>query len=94
MVLATIGTPQLLLDTAVNALVMQFVQVFISARSSVLRPWHVHGPFAGYVAFRRRQQWQYTAGFSGDEAPYAVFSVPVIQAQDARHHGRYGREGQ
>ena len=34
MVLATMGTPQLLLDTAVNSPFMQFVQVFISARSS------------------------------------------------------------
>ena len=28
-------------------------------------------------ACRRRQQWQYTAGFTGDEAPCAVFSFPV-----------------
>ena len=30
-------------------------------------------------AFRRRQQWQYTAGFTGDEAPCAVFSFPVVR---------------
>ena len=30
-------------------------------------------------AFRRRQQWQYTAGFTGDEAPGTVFSFPVVR---------------
>ena len=30
-------------------------------------------------AFRRRQQWQCTAGFTGDEATCAVFSFPVIR---------------
>ena len=30
-------------------------------------------------AFRRRQQWQYTAGFTGDEAPCTVFSFPVVR---------------
>ena len=30
-------------------------------------------------AFRRRQQWQCTAGFTGDEAPCAVFSFPTVR---------------
>ena len=30
-------------------------------------------------AFRRQQQWQYTAGFTGDEAPCALFSFPVVR---------------
>ena len=39
-------------------------------------------------------RWQYSAGFTGDEAPHAVIIHSRRQAQDARHHGRYGREGQ
>ena len=34
----------------------------------------------------------YYAGFAGDNAPRAVFLG--LQAHDARHHGRYGPEGQ
>ena len=30
-------------------------------------------------AFRRRQQWQCTAGFTGDEATCPVFSFPVVR---------------
>ena len=46
-------------------------------------------------AFRRRQQWQYTAGFTGDEAPCAVFSFPVVwpKMRDIMA-GMDGREGQ
>ena len=32
-------------------------------------------------SLRRRQQWQYLAGFIGDEAPYAVFSIPVVRSK-------------
>ena len=31
------------------------------------------------VGFRRRQQWQCTAGFTGDEATCPVFSFPVVR---------------
>ena len=34
-----------------------------------------------------------TGGFTGYSAPRAVF-LPCLQARDARHHGRYGPEGQ
>ena len=40
---------------------------------------HPCGVFPCLSAFRRRQQWQCMAGFSGDEAPYAVFSIPVVR---------------
>ena len=30
-------------------------------------------------SLRRRQQWQYTAGFTGDEAPCAVFNFPFVR---------------
>ena len=33
-------------------------------------------------------------GFAGDEAPRAELLTIVGQAQDARHDGRYGPEGQ
>ena len=45
------------------------------------------------VGFRRRQQWQCTAGFTGDKATCPVL-LSRRQVQDTRHHGRYGREGQ
>ena len=39
-------------------------------------------------------KWQCTAGFTGDKATCPFFLLSRRQAQDARHHGRYGREGQ
>ena len=78
------------------------VDVPVVRARRLFRLWHVQGWFAGFVvhrsvfpllsASRRRQRWQYMAGFAGDEAPYAVFSIFVVRS--ARHHGRYGREGQ
>ena len=40
---------------------------------------HLAFVFPCLSAFRRRQQWQYTAGFAGDDAPRAVFSFPVVR---------------
>ena len=82
MVLATIKTSQFF-DKVVNAHIMQVVQISSLRARRRLRPWHVRGRFAGYVAavcfLRRRRQWQYLAGFTGDEARYAVFSIPVVR---------------